>query len=163
MSLFLNDNETDLESVTEMSRDSTNIEHRTEVEGSTWAGVWKSWHGRKITKVSLTKFTSSSIHNCFNTWKPNKHESSELSDFHQEKRNSHQSDEREIIQALIFRTDNTDGKCWPPSQLRSPLAAVASQLTPCSCPRLQFPAFDSGVSPATGGKASRQCCRRLKA
>lgn len=33
---------TDLGSVTEMSRDSTNMEHRTEVEGSTWAGVWRS-------------------------------------------------------------------------------------------------------------------------
>lgn len=33
---------TDLESVTEMSRDSRNTEHRTEVEGSTWAGVWRS-------------------------------------------------------------------------------------------------------------------------
>lgn len=33
---------TDLESATEMSRDSRNTEHRTEVEGSTWAGVWRS-------------------------------------------------------------------------------------------------------------------------
>lgn len=33
---------TDLESVTEMSSDSTNMEQRTDVEGSTWAGVWRS-------------------------------------------------------------------------------------------------------------------------
>lgn len=36
------DYETDLESVTESSRDSRNMEHRTEVGGSTWAGVWRS-------------------------------------------------------------------------------------------------------------------------
>lgn len=39
---FAERTKTDLGSVTEMSRDSTNMEHRTEVEGSTWAGVWRS-------------------------------------------------------------------------------------------------------------------------
>lgn len=34
---------TDLASETEMSRDWTNMEHRYEVEGSTWAGVCRSW------------------------------------------------------------------------------------------------------------------------
>lgn len=33
---------TDLESVIEMSRDWTNIEQRNEVEGRTWAGVCRS-------------------------------------------------------------------------------------------------------------------------
>lgn len=37
---------TDLASETEMSRDWTNMEHRYEVEGSTWAGVCRSW-GKK--------------------------------------------------------------------------------------------------------------------
>ena len=48
--------QTDLGSVIETSRDFTNMEHRTEVEGSTWAGVWRSWHTKKILiKIKIKK------------------------------------------------------------------------------------------------------------
>lgn len=44
---------TDLASETEMSRDWTNMEHRYEVEGSTWAGVCRSWKKGEKTATTM--------------------------------------------------------------------------------------------------------------
>lgn len=53
---------TDLESVTEINRDCTNMEQRKEVEGKTWAGVCRSCRPKNKNKTRFnTQQTNTSI------------------------------------------------------------------------------------------------------